>query len=114
MKIKFTNIAMIISVILLAITIPIDIYMGYYLHAFTTCLWIFISICAYKTAKLLSFATHVIHLQGNLINKLEEFIAKIELILEEPLRQVSKDKSVEEGMIEDINELFDGKEHYTD
>lgn len=59
-KILFTKITMIISVILLAITIPIDICMGNYLHAFTTCLWIYISISTCKTANLLSDAMHVI------------------------------------------------------
>lgn len=80
---NFTKISMIIAVILLTVTIPISICMEYYLHAFTTCLWIFICICAYNTELLLSDATHVIHLQNNEILKLKELIDQIEQISEE-------------------------------
>ncbi len=86
-RIQFIKIGIIISVFLLAVTIPINICMGYYLHAFTTCLWIFISICAYKTALLLSDSIHEILLQDDLIIKLEEHIHQTETISEEYTRK---------------------------
>lgn len=113
-KILFTKITMIISVILLAITIPIDICMGNYLHAFTTCLWIYISISTYKMANLLSDAIHVILRHNNHIIKLKGLIVQIKTILEESIRQIGTDKSVEEGMSEDINKVFVENGHYTD
>lgn len=103
-KILFTKITMIISVILLAITIPIDICMGNYLHAFTTCLWIYISISTYKMANLLSDAIHVILRHNNHTNAfIEEAVKRLKNYLDNGL-WVAKDvgEREKEVIIEDF------------
>lgn len=115
----FTGTSMIIAVIFLTVTIPIDICMGHYLHAFITCFWIYISICAYRMAieilKLKGLIAQIEQIFEEQHNRKDAFIEKACTYLKENRDKVKTEDNgimgwIEDEFIEDFKTFMKGDE----